>query len=278
VKLVRYGQAGHECPGLLDGSGRLRDLSAQIRDVSASALGPESLQRLRSLRPEDLPLVAGVPRLGPCVGGVGKFICVGLNYLDHVREAGAVVPSEPVLFMKATSAVTGPTDPIVIPPGATKVDWEVELAVVIGSFAKNVSESDALAYVAGFCVANDLSERAWQLEGTGQWVKGKSADTFGPIGPWLVTPDEIPDPQALALWLSVNGAMRQKSGTDQMIFPVTKLVSFISSFMSLQPGDIISTGTPPGVGLGANPPTYLKPGDVVRLGIQGLGEQCQTVL
>lgn len=277
MKLVRYGGAGSELAGLIDATGQLRDLSAQIVDVSGAILGAESLARLRSLRPEQLPLVAGAPRLGPCVAGVGKFICVGLNYLDHVREAGAAVPSEPVLFMKATSAITGPTDAIVVPPGATKVDWEVELGVVIGAAASNVDERGALAHVAGYCVVNDLSERAWQLEGTGQWVKGKSADSFGPIGPWLVTAEDVADPQSLDLWLSVNGQMRQSSNTKQMIFPVAQLVSYISRFMSLQPGDVISTGTPPGVGLGAKPPVYLKRGDIVRLGIAGLGEQCQTV-
>ena len=276
MKLVRFGESGLEQPGLIDASGALRDLSSHIADLSGQSLGPEVLKRLRSLVGEELPLVAGSPRLGPCVGQVGKFLCVGLNYLDHVRESGAAVPSEPVLFMKATSAISGPNDSIVIPPGATKVDWEVELGLVIGSLAKNVSERDALDHVAGYMAVNDLSERAWQLEGTGQWVKGKSADTFGPIGPWLITRDEIPNPQALDLWLSVNGRMRQQSNTAQMIFPVTKLVSYISSFMSLHPGDIISTGTPPGVAMGAKPPTYLKPGDIVRLGIQGLGEQCQT--
>ena len=278
MKLIRYGQVGSERPGLVDSAGRLRDLSAHVPDVTgAAALGPAALQQLRTVRPENLPLVPGEPRLGACVAGVGKFICVGLNYMDHIREAGAAVPSEPVLFMKATSAVTGPNDPIIIPPGSTKVDWEVELGVVIGSVAKNVNEADALGHLAGYCVINDLSERAWQLEGTGQWVKGKSADTFGPIGPWLVTADEVPDPQTLAIWLSVNGAMRQRSSTNQMLFPVRYLVAYISRFMSLQPGDVISTGTPPGVGMGAKPPTYLKRGDVVRLGIEGLGEQCQTV-
>ena len=278
MKLVRYGKAGFERPGLIDAGGALRDLSGHIADVSGPSLGPKTLEQVRGLPPEELPLVAAPARLGPCVGAVRTFICVGLNYLDHAREAGVAVPAEPVLFMKATSAITGATGPIVIPPGATKVDWEVELGVVIGSLAKNVSERDALDYVAGYIVINDLSERAWQLEGTGQWVKGKSADSFGPIGPWLVTRDEIADPQALDLWLSVNGQMRQQSSTAQMIFPVTKLVSFISTFMSLHPGDIISTGTPPGVGMGIKPPKYLKCGDVVRLGIQGLGEQCQTVV
>lgn len=278
MKLVRYGEPGLEQPGLIDAGGALRALSGHIADVSGQSLGPEVLGRLRSLTAQELPLVAGSPRFGPCVGQVGKFICVGLNYLDHVLESGAALPAEPVLFMKATSAIAGPNDSIVIPPGATKVDWEVELGLVIGSLARNVSEQDALDYVAGYMVVNDLSERGWQLEGTGQWVKGKSADTFGPIGPWLITRDEIPEPQALDLWLSVNGRMRQQSSTAQMIFPVTKLVSYISRFMSLHPGDIISTGTPPGVAMGAKPPVFLKAGDVVRLGVQGLGEQCQTAI
>ncbi len=278
MKLVRYGEPGLEQPGLIDAGGALRALSGHIADVSGQSLGPEVLGRLRSLTAQELPLVAGSPRFGPCVGQVGKFICVGLNYLDHVRESGAALPAEPVLFLKATSAIAGPNDSIVIPPGATKVDWEVELGLVIGSLARNVSEQDALDYVAGYMVVNDLSERGWQLEGTGQWVKGKSADTFGPIGPWLITRDEIPEPQALDLWLSVNGRMRQQSSTAQMIFPVTKLVSYISRFMSLHPGDIISTGTPPGVAMGAKPPVFLKAGDVVRLGVQGLGEQCQTAI
>jgi 2-keto-4-pentenoate hydratase/2-oxohepta-3-ene-1,7-dioic acid hydratase in catechol pathway len=277
VKLVRYGESGCERPGLIDAGGILRDLSGHIANISAQSLSPKALERVRGLRADELPRVEKLPRYGPCVAAVGKFVCVGLNYIDHVREAGAAVPKEPVLFMKATSTIMGATDSIVIPPGATKVDWEVELGVVIGSQAKNVSERDALDYVAGYMVVNDLSERAWQLEGTGQWVKGKSADTFGPIGPWLVTGDEIADPQALDLWLSVNGKVRQKSSTAQMIFPVAKLVSYISTFMSLQPGDIISTGTPPGVGMGAKPPTYLKSGDIVKLGGAGLGEQSHTV-
>ncbi|HVW69103.1 MAG TPA: fumarylacetoacetate hydrolase family protein, partial [Steroidobacteraceae bacterium] len=217
-------------------------------------------------------------RLGPCLAGCGKLICVGLNYRDHAREAGAAIPEEPVLFMKATSCISGPCDPIVIPPGATKVDWEVELGVVIGAVAKRVPPERALDHVAGYCVVNDVSERGWQLEGTGQWLKGKSADTFGPIGPWLVTTDEVPDAQALRLWLAVNGEVRQDSSTAQMIFPVPLLVSYISKFMTLLPGDIISTGTPPGVGLGVKPPVYLRPHDTVRLGIDGLGEQCQQVV
>jgi 2-keto-4-pentenoate hydratase/2-oxohepta-3-ene-1,7-dioic acid hydratase in catechol pathway len=277
VKLIRHGHPGAERPGLIDADGRVRDLSKHIADVSGAVLEPNSLRRLSGLDPLELPLVAPSVRLGPCVGQVGKFICVGLNFLDHVREAGAQIPTEPVLFMKATSCISGPNDPIVIPRGATKVDWEVELGVVIGRISTNISEDDALECVAGYCVVNDLSERGWQLEGTGQWVKGKSADTFGPIGPWMVTPEEVRNPQKLNLWLSVNGQMRQKSNTDQMIFPVKSLVSYISRFMTLHPGDVISTGTPPGVALGMKPPVYLKPGDQVMLGIEGLGEQRQRV-
>lgn len=278
MKLIRYGGCGVERPGLIDPHGAVRDLSQHIRDISPDTIDPESLRELSSIPYEQLPLVPSSLRIGACVAQVGKFICVGLNYLDHVREAGAAVPSEPILFMKATSSISGPCDPIVIPPEASMVDWEVELGVIIGSLAKNVSASEALRHVAGYCVVNDVSERDWQLQGTGQWVKGKSADSFGPIGPWFVTRDEIDDPQNLKLWLSVNGHMRQNSSTGQMIFPVNKLVSYISKFMSLHPGDIIATGTPPGVALGAKPPVYLKPGDIVKLGIEGLGEQKQSVI
>jgi 2-keto-4-pentenoate hydratase/2-oxohepta-3-ene-1,7-dioic acid hydratase in catechol pathway len=277
MKLIRYGQQGFERPGLIDSQGIIRDLSGCIPDVTSAALGPASLQQLARVAMEELPPVPSGVRLGACVANVGKFVCVGLNYLDHVRESGATVPTEPILFTKATSCITGPCDGIVIPAGASMVDWEVELGVIIGSRTKNVRSQDALDYVAGFCVVNDVSERGWQLQGTGQWVKGKSADSFGPIGPWMVTRDEIDDPQALNLWLSVNGRMRQSSSTDQMIFPVKDLVSYISNYMTLLPGDIIATGTPPGVALGAKPPVYLKPGDFVRLGIDGLGEQAQAV-
>jgi len=277
VKLIRYGASGFERPGLMDSQGRIRDLSSHLHDVSPGALSPASLRELAAIPIDTWPVVAGAVRLGPCVADVGKFICVGLNYLDHVKESGAAVPSEPILFMKATSSIAGPCDPIVIPPGASTVDWEVELGVVIGAPAKNVVADDALHYVAGYCVVNDVSERAWQLQGTGQWVKGKSADSFGPIGPWLVTRDEVPDPQKLSLWLSVNDRMRQNSSTRQMIFPVKTLVSYISSFMTLLPGDIIATGTPPGVAMGAKPPVYLRRGDTVQLGIEGLGDQRQIV-
>ena len=277
MKLIRHGDVGFERPGLIDTQGHRRDLSRILTDVSAENLDPASLRRLASVPTAELPLIADSIRLGPCVANVGKFICVGLNYLDHVKEAGAAVPTEPILFMKATSAITGPDDDLVIPEGATMVDWEVELGVVIGSTAKNVAVDDALNHVAGYCVVNDVSERGWQLQGTGQWVKGKSADSFGPIGPWLVTRDEVSNPQALKLELSVNGHIRQNSSTAQMIFPVKILVSYISKFMTLRPGDIIATGTPPGVAMGAKPPVFLQVGDAVTLQIEGLGRQTQAV-
>lgn len=263
---------------MLDGNDRIRDLSGLLPDIDARHLDRESLQAIRGAPIERLPVLDAEPRLGPCVGQVGKLVCVGLNYADHAREAKVKIPSEPVLFMKATSAISGPCDPIVIPIGATKVDWEVELGVVIGATAKNVSPDAALAHVAGYCVLHDVSERAFQLEGTGQWVKGKSADSFCPIGPWLVTADEVPDPQNLNLWLSVNGKVRQQSNTRSMIFPVAFLISYISRYMTLKGGDIIATGTPPGVGLGADPPCYLQKGDVVTLGIDGLGKQRQELV
>jgi 2-keto-4-pentenoate hydratase/2-oxohepta-3-ene-1,7-dioic acid hydratase in catechol pathway len=278
VKLLRYGPPGHEKPGLLDEHGDIWDLSNVIPDLSGNSLLPESLQRLRILDPSRLGQVEPGVRLGPCVGGVGKFICIGLNYSDHAAESGMPVPAEPILFMKATSALCGPNDDIVIPRGSRKTDWEVELGVVIGRPAKYISEAEALSHVAGYCTVNDLSERAFQLEGTGQWVKGKSADTFGPIGPWLVTTDEVPDPQNLNLWLEVDGRPYQRSTTRHMIFSVAYLVSYISRFMSLHPGDIISTGTPPGIGMGQNPPKYLRPGNVVRLAVEGLGQQTQRVV
>jgi 2-keto-4-pentenoate hydratase/2-oxohepta-3-ene-1,7-dioic acid hydratase in catechol pathway len=279
MKLLRCGPAGRERPAMLDADGRIRDLSGVIPDVSSDALLPASLDRLRALDPKTLPLVEGTPRVGPCVGRVGKFLCIGLNYADHAKESGASVPREPIVFSKATSAIIGPDDDVVIPRGSEKTDWEVELGVVIGAPAKYVSEADALKHVAGYCVVNDLSERAFQLEGTGQWVKGKSADTFGPIGPWLVTRDEVPDPQALDMWLEVDGHRYQNGSTKTMIFGVAFLVSFLSRFMSLQPGDIISTGTPPGVGMGQKPqPIYLRPGQRMVLGVAGLGEQRQRVV
>jgi 2-keto-4-pentenoate hydratase/2-oxohepta-3-ene-1,7-dioic acid hydratase in catechol pathway len=278
MKLVRYGAVGAEKPGMMAVDGSLRDLSQVIGDVTGKIFVDGSLDRLKQIDPMTLPVVEGVPRMGACIAGVGKFICIGLNYADHAAESGAAVPVEPVMFMKATSAIMGPDDDVVIPKGSEKTDWEVELGVVIGKETKYVDEADALDYVGGYCVVNDLSERAFQLEGTGQWVKGKSADTFGPIGPWLVTPDEVPDPQALTLWLSVDGHEYQRGSTATMVFGVAHLVSYVSRFMSLQPGDIISTGTPPGVGLGQKPPRYLKAGETIRLGIDGLGTQTQKVV
>ncbi|MCU1292169.1 MAG: Ureidoglycolate lyase [Bryobacterales bacterium] len=278
MKLLRYGPKGQEKPGVLLASGEIRDLTSVIGDLKGSALLPESIDRLRGTDFAQLPKVEGSPRLGPCVGQVGKFICIGLNYSDHAAESKMAVPNEPVVFMKATSAICGPDDDVVLPRGSKKSDWEVELGVVIGKPAKYVSEAEALSYAAGYCVVNDLSERAFQLEGTGQWVKGKSADTFGPIGPYLVTAEDVPNPQALDLWLEVDGHRYQSGTTATMVFGVAYLISFLSRFMSLQPGDIISTGTPPGVGLGQHPPTYLKPGNRMRLGITGLGEQNQLVV
>jgi 2-keto-4-pentenoate hydratase/2-oxohepta-3-ene-1,7-dioic acid hydratase in catechol pathway len=278
MKLLRVGNIGKERPAVMDAEGGLRDLAAVVGDITGAALVPESLAALRKINPKELPLVPGAPRIGACVGGVGKFICIGLNYSDHAAESGMAVPAEPVVFMKATSAICGPNDDVMIPRGSEKTDWEVELGVVMGKEARYVTEREALSHVAGYCVVNDVSERGFQLEGTGQWVKGKSADTFGPIGPWLVTADEVPDPQALNLWLEVNGRRYQNGSTSTMVFGVAYLVSYLSRFMSLQPGDIISTGTPPGVGLGQKPPVYLRPGNVIRLGVEGLGEQHQTVV
>ncbi len=279
MKLLRYGDRGQEKPGMLDGDGRLRDLSGVIADLSGDALIPTSIERLRGVDPESLPLVDGAPRIGPCVGSVGKFICIGLNYADHAAESGLEVPPEPVVFMKATSAIGGPNDDVAIPRGSTKTDWEVELGVVIGAPAKYVSEAEALNHVVGYCVINDYSERDFQIQRAGQWVKGKSADGFGPIGPWLVTADEVPNPQNLHLWLEVDGHRYQNGSTETMIYSVAHVVSYLSQFMSLQPGDIISTGTPPGVGMGQKPqPIYLREGNVVSLGIEGLGEQQQRLV
>ena len=278
MKLIRYGAPGAERPGILDGDGIVRDLSGIIPDVAGAALLPESVRRLHDVDPRSLPAVAPNTRLGPCVGGVGKFVCIGLNYSDHAAESGMALPSEPVVFMKATSSICGPNDNVVLPRDSTKCDWEVELAFVIGREARYVAEQDAPSHICGYCVVNDISERKFQLEGTGQWVKGKSADTFGPVGPWLVTADEVPDPQNLALWLEVDGRRYQNGSTRTMLFGVSYLVSYVSRFMSLQPGDIVSTGTPTGVGLGQKPPVYLRPGNVMRLGVEGLGEQRLTVV
>ncbi|CAN5846214.1 fumarylacetoacetate hydrolase family protein [soil metagenome] len=278
MKLVRFGPPGSERPGVVDASGILRELSPHLADIAGDGLGDASLARLAALDLSNLRPVEGSPRLGPCVAGTGKFICIGLNYSDHAMEAGMTVPSEPVVFMKATSAIVGPDDDIEIPRQAQKTDWEVELAVVIGRRAKYVDEEQALGHVAGYCVVNDVSERAFQLEHQGQWTKGKSHDTFGPIGPWLVTKDEIPDPQNLRLWLTVNGVRYQNGSTATMVYGVRYLVSYLSRFMTLQPGDLIATGTPAGVGLGRNPPVFLKDGDRISLGIDGLGEQTHSVV
>ena len=279
MKLLRYGPPGREKPGLLDAAGTLRDLSAHIADIDGSMLDTASLDRLRALDPATLPAVAGQPRLGACVGRIGKFICIGLNYADHAAESGMPVPSEPVVFGKWTSAVVGPNDDVLIPRGSEKTDWEVELGVVIGTAASYVEEADAMAYVAGYCVINDVSERNYQLERGGTWDKGKGCDTFGPTGPWLVTADEVPDPHALGMWLEVDGHRYQNGNTRTMIFRVPQLVAYLSRFMTLQPGDVISTGTPPGVGMGVKPaPVFLRPGQTMRLGIDGLGEQQQTTV
>jgi 2-keto-4-pentenoate hydratase/2-oxohepta-3-ene-1,7-dioic acid hydratase in catechol pathway len=278
VKLVRYGRPGKEKPGIIDREGRLRDLSEVVHDIDGSTIGPRSLAKIARLTPERLPLVRGRPRIGPCVANVRNFIAVGLNYADHAAETGAPIPKEPILFNKAPSCIVGPNDDVIIPRGSTKTDWEVELCIVIGSRASYVDEANAMDHVAGFCVCNDVSERAFQIEGTGQWMKGKGCESFGPIGPWLVTKDEVPDPQNLGMWLEVNGKRVQDGSTKTMIFPVAHVVSYISRFMVLEPGDLITTGTPPGVGLGMKPPVFLKPGDVMRLGIEGLGEQTQKVV
>jgi 2-keto-4-pentenoate hydratase/2-oxohepta-3-ene-1,7-dioic acid hydratase in catechol pathway len=278
MKLLRYGSVGQERPGILSEDGEVRDLSGIIPGLAGEALLPESIEKLRKVEVSRLPIVRGPVRMGPCVGGVGKFVCIGLNYSDHAKESGMALPVEPIVFMKATSSICGPDDDVVIPRGSTKTDWEVELGVVIGKPGKYVKEADALSHVAGYCVVNDLSERAFQLEGTGQWVKGKSADTFGPIGPWLVTPDEVPDPQNLDLWLEVDGHRYQNGSTRTMVFGVSYLISYLSRFMSLRTGDVISTGTPPGVGLGLKPPVYLRAGNRMKLGIGGLGEQNQKVV
>ncbi len=279
MKLLRYGPKGREKPGILDKDGKIRDLSAHVPDIAGSVLQPDSLKKLAALDPSQLPLASGELRIGPCVGKIGKFVCIGLNYADHAAETGAPIPKEPIIFMKATSAVIGPNDEVEIPRGSVKTDWEVELGVIIGRNAKYIPENAAMDYVAGYCVVNDVSEREYQIERGGQWDKGKGCDTFGPTGPWLVTKDEVPDPQNLAMWLEVDGKRYQNGSTRTMIFNVPKLVSYLSHFMSLQPGDVISTGTPPGVGMGQKPnPIYLKAGQTMRLGIEGLGEQLQKLV
>jgi len=278
MKLLRYGPKGQEKPGILDADGRIRDLSGTVADIAGDVLSPESLARLRSLDPATLPLVERTPRIGACVGRIGKFVCIGLNYADHAAESGAKVPAEPVVFNKWTSAVCGPDDDVEIPRGSRKTDWEVELGVVIGKPGRYIDEADAMDHVAGYCVINDVSEREFQLEGTGTWDKGKGCDTFGPIGPWLVTADEIADPHALRIWLEVDGHRHQDSSTAQMVFRIPHLISYLSRFMSLQAGDVISTGTPAGVGLGLKPPVYLRAGQKMRLGIEGLGEQNQRTV
>lgn len=276
MKLVRYGRPGKEKPGLIDEFGRLRSLAGVVDDITPPQLSPQALKKLAKIDPASLPLVRGEPRFGVPLGGVGKFIAIGLNYADHAVEAGMAIPPEPIVFSKAISCLSGPDDPILLPPGSKKTDWEVELGVVIGTRAQYVDEAEALNHVAGYCVVNDVSERAWQLQSS-QWDKGKGADSFGPVGPWLVTQDEILDVQDLDLYLEVNGKRMQTGSTATMIFGVAHLVSYLSRYMTLEPGDIIATGTPPGVGMGRTPPRYLKKGDTVRLGIPGLGEQQQTV-
>ncbi len=278
MKLLRYGPTGQEKPGLLDKGGKIRDLSATIADINPETLASAALDRLRKLDPASLPLVAGEPRLGPCLTQIPKIVCVGLNYTDHAKETGAAIPKEPILFMKATSSLNGPNDDVMLPKGSQKSDWEVELGIVIGSVARYVSVHDSLKHIAGYCVVNDVSEREFQIERGGQWTKGKSADTFCPIGPWLVTADEVPDAGKLDLFCEVNGKKMQNGTTANLIFSVAHIVSYISHFMTLMPGDVIPTGTPAGVGLGMKPPVFLKPGDTMRLGISGLGEQRQNVV
>lgn len=276
MKLMRVGAPGAEKPAIQAADGTIRDLSAHVADIGGAAISPEGLKKIAAIDVNSLPVVDASTRIGACVAGTGKFICIGLNYSDHAAETGATVPPEPIIFMKATSAIVGPNDNVQIPRGSLKTDWEVELAVIIGKTAKYVSEDEALDYVAGYAVSDDVSERAFQTERSGQWTKGKSCDTFGPIGPWLVTTDEIPDPQNLKMWLTVNGQKMQDGTSATMVYGVKYLVSYLSQFMSLHPGDVISTGTPPGVGMGLKPPRFLKDGDVVELGIEGLGSQKQT--
>src|ERR1700741_4254686 len=278
MKLVRYGAKGAEKPGLIDKSGQLRDLSAHVKDLDGAAYAPESLKKLAGIDPASLPAVAGKPRFGAPVTGISKFVAIGLNYVDHAKETGSAIPTEPIFFIKANTALSGPNDPVEKPRGSTKLDWEVEIAALIGSKAKYVSEADALNHVAGYCVCNDVSERNFQIERLGQWTKGKSHDTFGPLGPWLVTKDEIPNAQSLSMWLDVNGKRRQTGSTSTMIFPIAKCISYVSPFMTLFPRDAGTTGTPPGVGTGMKPPQFLNVGDVVTLGIEGVGGQRQEIL
>jgi ureidoglycolate lyase len=278
MKLLRYGKIGAEKPGILDEQGAIRDLSSLVEDISATTIATDGIEPIKSIDPTTLPRVEGNPRIGPCVGQIGKFVCIGLNYTDHAKETGMPIPTEPIVFMKTTSSISGPDDDIELIRGSVKTDWEVELGIVVGAHTKYVSEKNALDHVAGYCVVNDVSERQWQLEQGGQWIKGKSGDTYGPIGPWFVTRDEIPDPQNLDLWLEVNDKRHQDGNTRTMIFPVSTIISYLSQCMSLQPGDVIATGTPPGVGQGMKPPVYLRAGDRLRLGVEGLGIQQQTVI
>ena len=278
MKLLRYGSVGNEKPGLLDQDGSIRDLSSVVNDIDGETLSPRSIEQLSGIEPESLPTVAGEPRLGTCVGNISKLVCIGLNYSDHAKESGMAIPTEPIVFMKAISAISGPNDNIELIRGSKKTDWEVELGIVIGSHTKYVTEDYALDHVAGYCVVNDISERHWQLERQGNWTKGKSGDTYGPVGPWMVTRDEVSDPQALDLWLDVNGQRMQDGNTETMIFSVKTIVSYLSQCMSLQPGDVIATGTPPGVGQSMNPPVFLKAGDTVQTCVAGLGIQNQTVV
>jgi len=278
MKLVRYGNPGKEKPGLIDANGKLRDLSGVIKDIGPDQLSDAALAKLAKLKADKLPLVKGSPRYGSPITGTRKFIAIGLNYADHAAESGLPIPAEPVVFMKATSCIQGPNDPIMLPKNSVKTDWEVELGVIIGKQARYVSQKEALNHVAGYCTINDVSEREFQIERGGTWDKGKGCDTFGPLGPWLVTRDEVPNPQKLSMWLEVNGKRVQNGSTKTMIFSVAKIISYVSQFMTLEPGDVITTGTPPGVGLGMKPPVFLKKGDTMSLGIEGLGEQHQTVI
>jgi 2-keto-4-pentenoate hydratase/2-oxohepta-3-ene-1,7-dioic acid hydratase in catechol pathway len=278
MKLLRYGKIGKEKPGILDNEGRIRDLSAQVSDIEGETISPKSLAKLRKVKIESLPIVKGKPRIGACVANPQKFIAIGLNYADHAAESGLQIPTEPVVFTKQVSCLSGPNDDVTLPPKSKKGDWEVELGVIIGTKAKNIKEADALKHVAGYCTINDLSEREFQAERSGQWTKGKSYDTFGPIGPWLVTADEVKDPQKLAMWLELNGKRVQNGNTSTMVFGVAHIVAYLSQFFTLMPGDIITTGTPPGVGMGMKPPKYLKPGDHMRICVEGLGVQEQTVV